>query len=150
MRSMRGLWVILLTLLLASSAFASEFSSPVTHVLDGDTIEVLTGHHTEHVRLSGIDCPEKGQAYGQRAKQAASTQVFGKEVTLQTYGTDQYGRTLGDGLLPDGTKITHELLKEGWCWRETASSYASPVQDKSGKLFSGTRVQRSCFPMAYS
>ena len=76
--------------------------------------------------------------------------VFGKEVTLQTYGTDKYGRTLGDVLLPDGTKITHELVKEGWCWRETASSYASTVQGKSGKFFSGTRVQRSCFHMAYS
>jgi hypothetical protein len=26
----------------------------------------------ERIRLNGIDCPEKGQAYGTRAKQAAS------------------------------------------------------------------------------
>jgi micrococcal nuclease len=44
--------------------------------------------------LSGIDCPEKGEAYGKKAKQAASELVFGKEVTLQTFGKDKYGRTI--------------------------------------------------------
>ena len=40
------------------------FSGPVVSVLDGDTIEVLHNHHPERIRLSGIDCPEKGQAFG--------------------------------------------------------------------------------------
>jgi micrococcal nuclease len=66
--------------------------------------------------LSGIDCPEKGQAYGKRAKQAASALVFGKQVTLQTYGYDKYKRTLADVFLPDGTNVNHELVKQGWCW----------------------------------
>src|SRR5262249_14821692 len=47
----------------------------------------------------------KGQAYGKRAKQAASNLVFGREVTLQTYGKDKYGRTIADVLLPDGTNV---------------------------------------------
>ena len=42
--------------------------------------------------------------------------VFGKEVTLQTYGTDKYGRTLAEVLLPDGTNVNHALVKDGWCW----------------------------------
>jgi len=66
--------------------------------------------------LNGIDCPEKGQAYGKKAKQAASELVFGKEVTLQTCGKDKYGRTIADVLLPDGTNVNHTLVKEGWCW----------------------------------
>ena len=65
-----------------------------------------------NVSASGIDCPEKGQAYGQKAKQAASALVSGKEVTLQTYGKDRYGRTLADVLLPDGTNVNHALVKE--------------------------------------
>ena len=48
------------------------FTGSVVSVLDGDTIEVLHNTHLERVRLSGIDCPEKGQAFGKRAKQAAS------------------------------------------------------------------------------
>jgi micrococcal nuclease len=72
--------------------------------------------HTERIRLSGIDCPEKGQAFGKRAKQAASALAFGKEVTVQTHGYDRYKRTLADVLLPDGTNVNHTLVKDGWCW----------------------------------
>jgi endonuclease YncB( thermonuclease family) len=35
----------------------------------------------EHIRLSGIDCPEKGQAFDKREKQTASALVFRKEGT---------------------------------------------------------------------
>lgn len=61
---------------------AADFSGSVVSVLDGDTLEVLNGHHAERILLSGIDCPEKGQTYGKKAKQAASALVFGKNVTL--------------------------------------------------------------------
>jgi len=97
-------------------AFATDFSGPVISVLDGDTIEVLHNNRAERIRLNGIDYPQKGQAFGKRAKQAASELVFGKEVTLQTHGKDKYGRTIADVLLPDGTKVNHLLVKDGWCW----------------------------------
>ena len=42
--------------------------------------------------------------------------AFSKEVTVQTYGLDNYGRTLADVLLPDGTNVNHTLVKDGWCW----------------------------------
>lgn len=107
---------ILLSLLLASPGLAGEFSGSVVGVLDGDTIEVLHNHQAERIRLSGIDCPEKGQAYGQRAKQATSARVFGKEVTLRTFGKDRYGRTIADVILPDGDNLNQILVKEGLCW----------------------------------
>ena len=101
---------------MACRSNAAHFSGPVISILDGDTIEVLHNHHPERIRLNGIDCPEKGQAYGKRAKQAVSELVFGKEVTLQTHGLDKYGRTLADVLLSDGTNVNHMLVKDGWCW----------------------------------
>ena len=107
--------VVLLLCLTCVPALA-DFSGPVVSVLDGDTISVMHNGRAEKVRLSGIDCPEKGQAYDKRAKQAASALVFGKEVTLQTHGKDNYGRTLGDVFLLDGTNVNHELVKQGWCW----------------------------------
>ena len=58
----------------------SEYQGEVVGGIDGDTIEVLHNQHPERVRLSGIDCPEKGQAFGNRAKQAASALVFGRDV----------------------------------------------------------------------
>lgn len=104
-------WV--LQVVLVSTVLAADFSGLVVSVLDGDTIEVLHNNQAERIRLSGIDCPEKGQAYGKRAKQAASELVYGKEVTLQTYGEDKYGRTIADVLLPDGTNVNHALVKDG-------------------------------------
>ena len=94
----------------------ADFTGPIISVLDGDTFEVLHNQHPERIRLSGIDCPEKGQAYGKRAKQAASDIAFGKEVTIQTHGYDKYKRTLGDVILPDGMNLNQELVKQGWCW----------------------------------
>jgi micrococcal nuclease len=99
-----------------SAVLASDFTGLVISVLDGDTIEVLHKQHPERIRLSGIDCPEKGQQYGHQAKQATSTMVFGKEVLLQTYGRDRSGHILADVRLPDGTHVNHTLVKNGWCW----------------------------------
>lgn len=116
MRSMRVLWFALLATLLTVSAFAGEFAGHVVGVIDGDTIDVLRNGDVDRIRLNGIDCPEKGQAYGQQAKHATSDLVFGKDVLLHTVGKDKYKRTIGEVLLPDGTNVNQELVKEGWCW----------------------------------
>ncbi|MCS6291698.1 MAG: thermonuclease family protein [Nitrospira sp.] len=108
--------IVVLLSLAVRPVLADEFISEVIGILDGDTIDVLHNHQTKRIRLNGIDCPEKGQAYGQKAKHAASDLVFGKEVTIQTHGYDKYKRTIGDVFLPDGTNVNHTLVKDGWCW----------------------------------
>jgi micrococcal nuclease len=111
-------FVVLCTVLLAWPPLArsQDFSGKVVGVLDGDTIEVLHNKKPQRVRLYGIDCPEKGQAFGNRAKQATSELVFGRRVTIETHGHDKYTRTIGDVLLSDGTRVNRELVAEGWCW----------------------------------
>ena len=108
--------ILCLALLFTPNEIQAAFASSVIGILDGDTIEVLHNNRPERIRLSGIDCPEKGQAYGTRAKQATSDLVFGKEVTLETHGTDKYGRTIADVSLPDGLNVNLELVRNGWCW----------------------------------
>ena len=105
-------WLLLAPL----SAAAELVTAKVVGVLDGDTMEVFHNNHAERIRLHGIDCPEKGQAYGTKAKQATSELVFGKAVNLHTHGKDKYGRTIADVLLPDGTNVNQQLVKDGWCW----------------------------------
>ena len=95
----------------ATTVGAAELDGPVVRILDGDTIEVLHNNHAEIIRLSGIDCPEKRQAYGQKAKHAASVLAFGKDVTIQTHGLDKYRRTLGDVILPGGINLNSNLSK---------------------------------------
>jgi endonuclease YncB( thermonuclease family) len=106
---------------------------PVVSVLDGDTIEVLHNTHPERVRLSGIACPEKGQAFDNRAKQAASALVFGRDVMLDTHGQDKYAHTLADVMLRDGTNVNHELVKEGWCRWYRKYAPADSVREKLEK-----------------
>ena len=97
-----------------SQSLAADLSGPVISVLDGDTIDVLNGHHADRIRLNGIDCPEKGQAFGTRAKHAGADLAVGKEVTVQTHGHDKYTRTIGDMSLPDGMNLNQKLVKQGW------------------------------------
>jgi endonuclease YncB( thermonuclease family) len=42
--------------------------------------------------------------------------VFGKGVTLQTFGKDKYERTIAGVLLPGATNVNHTLVQDGWCW----------------------------------
>ncbi len=91
-------------------------------VSDGDTITVLHSGKGERIRLHGIDCPEKRQAFGKRAKQLTSNLVFGKTVTVQVVDRDRYGRTVAEVLLPDGRSLNRELVRAGfawWYWRYT-------------------------------
>ncbi len=102
--------------LVASQALAADFTGRVVGVADGDTITVLHNGKGERIRLHGIDCPEKRQAFGKRARQFTSNLVFAKTVTVQGVDRDRYGRTVGVVLLPDGRSLNHELVRAGLAW----------------------------------
>ncbi len=99
-----------------ASLAQADFSGAVVGVLDGDTIEVMHDGVAEPIRLQGIDCPEKRQAFGQKAKQATAQLVFRRTVTVQTVGRDKYGRTLADILLPNERVLNQDLVRDGMCW----------------------------------
>lgn len=114
--------VLAAALLIAFPIHAEEFSGRVVGVADGDTITVLAGTEPRRVRLAGIDAPEKGQPFGQRARQATSQLAFGRTVRVVVRGQDRYGRTLGDVILPDGTSLNERLVEDGWAWHYTSYS----------------------------
>ncbi len=95
---------------------AFPFTGKVVAVLDGDTIELLHNGHPERIRLKGIDCPEKKQPFGQKAKQFTSSLIFGKTVTVVPSEKGRYGRTIGDVFLPNGGNLSYELVKAGLAW----------------------------------
>jgi micrococcal nuclease len=113
----RFLALLLPILLVAPSVEAAfPFTGKVVAVLDGDTIEVLHNGKAERIRLNGIDCPEKKQAFGQKAKQFTSSLVFGKTVVVVPSEKDRYKRTVGDVFLSDGVNVSYELVKAGLAW----------------------------------
>ncbi len=85
-------------------------------VPDADTSTVLHRGPSERILLYGIDCSERRQAFGTKAKQYTSGLVFGKEVTVKNCGHDKYGRTICTVLLSDGTIVNHKLVSAGMCW----------------------------------
>lgn len=95
---------------------AETFTGKVVAVKDGDTVEVLRGGKAVRVRLYGVDCPEKDQAFGQSAKKFTSERVFGKSVTVRVKDTDRYGRTVAEVLLEGGRTLNRELVAAGLAW----------------------------------
>lgn len=95
---------------------ARNITGRVTAIKDGDTIELLRDRTTYRIRLEGIDCPEKKQPYGNRAKQFVSDLCFGKTVTARISSQDRYGRYLAFIILSDGRNLNHELLRNGLAW----------------------------------
>ena len=65
--------------------------------------------------MYGIDCPEKNQANGKKAKQFTADKVFGKIVDVDVKDTDRYGRLVGI-VHCELFSLNEELLKNGYAW----------------------------------
>lgn len=64
-------------LFLVAAAAPTLLTGKIVSVSDGDTVTLLTPEKQQvKIRLYGIDCPEKNQAFGQRAKQSTSDIAF--------------------------------------------------------------------------
>ena len=107
-------WLALIFLLMLPCP-VWPWSGKVIGVADGDTITVLRDKQPQKIRLYGIDCPEKRQPFGKRAKQFTSELVFGKLVEVEPVATDRYGRTVAFVRVETIT-INEELIKEGFAW----------------------------------
>jgi endonuclease YncB( thermonuclease family) len=93
-RSMRACAVVVSAVLSTSAAAASWIvEGRVVGVSDGDTITVLDDAKAPHkIRFAGINAPENGQAFGERAKQSLSALVFQKRVEARCHKKDRHGR----------------------------------------------------------
>ena len=94
---MKHLTLILAFLMtLSSPAVSKETKKPtvlsgkVTHVRDGDTIEV----NGTPIRLSALDCPERGTQKGDNAARIAQ-QFLGSQATCELTGAKTYDRLVG-------------------------------------------------------
>ncbi len=84
----------------------------VAFVYDGDTIRTSEGLI---IRYIGIDTPERGEPFYDKARRRNIELVNGKEIDLQVCkgeSEDKYGRTLG-WIYVDGLFVNGQLLEEG-------------------------------------
>jgi endonuclease YncB( thermonuclease family) len=130
MKKYLSILLVCAALVLGNTAVANTLQGRVVGVSDGDTVTVLDADNKPHkIRLSGIDAPEKEQAYGQKSKESLSELVFGKSVDVEWRKQDRYGRTVGKIML-GGVDICLEQLKRGMAWHYKQYQQEQTAQDR--------------------
>ena len=107
--------IVLIAFIIIFSQSQLTFEGKVTAVLDGDTIEVLHDGKAVRIRLAGIDCPEKAQAFGQAAKKFTSENLFGKTVKVVGKENDRYGRLVAEVWMA-GEWFNKSIVASGLAW----------------------------------
>lgn len=94
----------------------------VVAITDGDTITARCGEpgHYEQVtiRLAEVDAPEKGQAFGNRSKEALSALCFQAVATIRPLTLDRYGRTVAR-VECRGEDASAAQVRAGYAWAFT-------------------------------
>jgi micrococcal nuclease len=106
-------FTVLVLVLSSTLARADDFTGKVVGVSDGDTITVMRQGRGERVRLHGIDAPEQGQPFCNRAKQFVADLCIHQKVKVEVKGQDRYQRILGEVILPNGKILNYEIVKAG-------------------------------------
>jgi len=118
MSSISRLSKILLCLLLTLpiGVIAQQINGRVVGITDGDTFTLLNEKKEQlTIRVAEIDCPERGQPYGNRARQRLAELIFQKDVAVVVQTVDQYGRTVGRAFVGD-VDVSAEMIKSGAAW----------------------------------
>jgi len=120
----------------------------VVAVIDGDTADILVDGQPKRLRFAGIDCPEKGQPFGNAAKKALADRIGGKSIQVEVRDTDRYGRSIAD-LYDERGHINLWLVQQGLAWHYRAFSdspqldaaEASAQQNRRGLWSDPRRVE---------
>jgi micrococcal nuclease len=120
---------LLATLLLAGCAGASAASPPaappspgahwtVTEVIDGDTIHVSVPGSDETVRLIGINSPEDGECWADKATDALRAILAEPSIRMERDVSDRdaFGRLLRFAHTRDGEDVGGLLIDGGHAW----------------------------------
>ena len=121
----------LILFLLCAQVYAQTITGKVIGVKDGDTVVVIDAANNQTtLRLAEVDCPEKAQAFGTKAKQFTSDQVYLKQVKYEVTDTDRYGRSIAKIYYDDNKYLSAEIIKNGFGWQykqySTCLLYTSP------------------------
>ena len=95
----------------------------LSRVIDGDTVVLnLAITNQIHVRLTGIDAPERGQPFYSESGAYLNMMLKRAPITFTSNGIDRYGRTLGT-LYVGGTNVSLLMVQAGLAWHFTRYSH---------------------------
>ena len=126
---------LLLISMLACTLQAETITGTCKRVLDGDTL-LLTNGTT--VQIWGIDAPEKGQDYADKARAQLEKLTKGRKLTIEVKDTDQYGRVVGE-VKAGGKDVAHLMVRTGMAWHD---EYNAPEAEGLNKSMYGARKAR--------
>lgn len=120
--------------------FSQNLTYKVIKIKDGDTVCILMNGKEEVIRLAHIDCPEKKQPFGTKAKQFVSDLCFGEYVSIgNNLKRDRNGRILAEIVLSNGINVNKELVKNGLAWH-----FKKYSKDNSyAKLETAARIKKA-------
>lgn len=107
--------IVIAFLLVFVPTIVSAYEAKVVAITDGDTIKVLKNNQQIKIRLYGIDCPEKKQAFGKAAKRFLANQIAEKTVEIDHFKNDRYGRSIAFVRF-NGRDINAEMIAAGYAW----------------------------------
>ncbi|MDI9256518.1 thermonuclease family protein [Flavobacterium sedimenticola] len=110
---------ILLFLLVTNFIYSQKtLTAKVVGIKDGDTVVVLDSLNNQiTLRLAEVDCPEKSQPFGTKAKQFTSDQIYLKTIKYVVTDTDRYGRSIAMIYYDvDNKYLSAEIIKAGMGW----------------------------------
>ena len=112
--------ITLLFFLFSITALFSQtiFKAKVVGIKDGDTVVVLDSLNNQTtLRLAEVDCPEKSQPFGTKAKQFTSDQIYRKQIKYIVTDIDRYGRSIAKIYYDDNKYLSAEIIKNGFGWQ---------------------------------
>ncbi len=112
-------FIIVLFLLFSLNTIFCQtiLTARIVGVKDGDTVVVLDSLNNQStLRLAEVDCPEKDQPFGTKAKQFTSDQIYRKQIKYIVTDIDRYGRSIAKIYYDDNKYLSAEIIKNGFGW----------------------------------
>lgn len=145
--------LLLFLLLVPVLSFSQTLSGKVVAIKDGDTVVVLDSLNNQTtLRLAEVDCPEKNQPFGTKAKQFTSDQIYFKTIKYVVTDTDRYGRSIAMIYYDTDNKyLSAEIIKAGMGWhykkystsKELATFQENAKQNKVGLWIDNDPIEPS-------
>ena len=109
---------LILLFFLYSQVYAQTLTGKIIGIKDGDTVVIIDANNIQTtLRLAEVDCPEKAQAFGTKAKQFTSNAVYLKQIKYEVTDTDRYGRSIAKIYYDDNKYLSAEIIKTGFGWQ---------------------------------
>lgn len=113
--------VIVLTILSCDNSNVTNRSDTfnigfVSHVVDGDTYDILIEGKELRIRMDGIDAPEKGQDFYKKSKEYLGQICKDRKIRVEISKKDRWGRYIAKSYNEENQELGHLLVQEGLAW----------------------------------